>query len=64
MSLFKYLYNIYIYYLYLATFSINIIFVYFFSIRNSTHDGDRRKGSFALEELLKIKDENSGWFKF
>ncbi|XP_026814409.1 uncharacterized protein LOC113554662 [Rhopalosiphum maidis] len=31
---------------------------------NSTHDGDGRKGSFALEELLKIKDENSGWFKF
>ncbi|XP_027836975.2 suppressor of Mek1 isoform X2 [Aphis gossypii] len=31
---------------------------------NSTHDGDQRKGSFALEELLKIKDENSGWFKF
>ncbi|XP_025206522.1 transcription initiation factor TFIID subunit 1 [Melanaphis sacchari] len=31
---------------------------------NSTHDSDRRKGSFALEELLKIKDENSGWFKF
>ncbi|XP_022180622.1 probable WRKY transcription factor protein 1 [Myzus persicae] len=31
---------------------------------NSTHDGDRRKGSFALEELLKIKDESSGWFKF
>ncbi|XP_060881648.1 putative uncharacterized protein DDB_G0290989 [Metopolophium dirhodum] len=31
---------------------------------NSIHDNDQRKGSFALEELLKIKDENSGWFKF
>lgn len=25
---------------------------------------NQRKGSFALEELLKIKDENYGWFKF
>lgn len=42
----------------------NTIYVNISVFSNSIHNGDQRKGSYALEELFKIKDENSEWFNF